>query len=59
MEKKMEEILKLITTYGFPVVISIYLLFRMEQKLTTLQSAIEKLSEVIARCQFTNNIKAI
>lgn len=55
----MEEILKLITTYGFPVVISIYLLFRMEQKLTTLQSAIEKLSEVIARCQFTNNIKAI
>jgi hypothetical protein len=53
----LEELLKLITTYGFPMVIAVYLLIRMELKLTVLNEAITKLTEVIAECRFTNSLK--
>jgi hypothetical protein len=51
----MEEILKLMTTYGFPMVVAVYLLIRMETKLTVLNEAIIKLTEVIAECRFVNS----
>jgi hypothetical protein len=54
----MEELLKLITNYGFPIVVAIYLLIRMETKLTVLNEAIVKLTEVIAECRFVNGNKA-
>lgn len=54
----MEEILKLMVNYGFPMVIAVYLLIRMELKLTSLNEAITKLTEVIADCRFTNNQKS-
>jgi hypothetical protein len=54
---EVEELLKLITTYGFPMVVAVYLLIRMELKLTVLNEAITKLSEVIAECRFTNSLK--
>ena len=52
--RNMEELLKLITNYGFPIVVAIYLLIRMETKLTVLNEAIVKLTEVIAECRFVN-----
>jgi len=54
----MEEFFKLISTYGFPVVVATYLLIRMEQKLTILNEAIIRLTDVIAKCQFTNSVVA-
>jgi hypothetical protein len=54
---EVEELLKLITSYGFPMVVAVYLLIRMELKLTVLNEAITKLSEVIAECRFTNSLK--
>jgi hypothetical protein len=53
----MEEILKLITNYGFPIVVAVYLLIRMEGKLSILTEAISKLTDVIAECRFTNSLK--
>ena len=54
---EVEELLKLITSYGFPMVVAVYLLIRMELKLTVLNEAITKLTEVIAECRFTNSLK--
>ena len=43
----MEEMLQGLANYGFPVVISIYLLVRMESKLDQLTEVILKLNEAI------------
>ena len=43
----MEEMLQGLANYGFPVVISIYLLVRMESKLDELTKVILKLNETI------------
>jgi hypothetical protein len=53
----MEEILKLITNYGFPIVVAIYLLTRYEQKMATLTEAIKDLALVITECRFVNRLK--
>jgi hypothetical protein len=43
----MEDLLKLITNYGFPVVVSIYLLVRLEGRIAGLEKAITILTEKI------------
>lgn len=45
----MEELLKAIANWGFPMVISVYLLVRIESKLDSLEQAIKELSLTIAR----------
>lgn len=49
----MEEILKAIANWGFPMVISVYLLTRVESKIEALEKAIESLSLTIARINGT------
>lgn len=44
----MEEILTQIANFGFPIVVSIYLLVRIEEKLNQLTESINELSRVIA-----------
>ena len=46
--EKMEEILTQIANFGFPIVVSIYLLVRIEEKLNQLTESINELSRVIA-----------
>lgn len=46
----MEEILSLTANYAFPIVVSFYLLFRMENKFTELSDAIQELSKIITKC---------
>jgi hypothetical protein len=43
----MENLLQQISNYGFPMVISIYLLVRVEGKLESLSTSITELSRVI------------
>lgn len=43
----MEELFKLITNYGFPVVVSIYLLVRLENRIASLEKSIIILTEKI------------
>jgi hypothetical protein len=43
----MEDLLKLITNYGFPVVVSVYLLVRLERRIADLEKAIIILSQKI------------
>lgn len=45
----MEEILTAIANYGFPIIIAVYLLVRMEQKLETLEKAINDLNKNIEK----------
>lgn len=45
----MEEFLTAIANYGFPIIVSAYLLVRMEQKLDTLEKAITELSHTIKK----------
>ncbi|EYE89839.1 hypothetical protein Q428_00740 [Fervidicella metallireducens AeB] len=44
----MEEIFKSIANFGFPIVISVYLLIRIEAKLERLTESINELSKTIA-----------
>jgi hypothetical protein len=44
---EVEEILVPIANYGFPMVISVYLLVRVESKLDALTAAITRLGQVI------------
>ena len=46
--KTMEEILTLIANFGFPIVVSAYLLVRIEGKLEKLTAAITDLAKVVA-----------
>lgn len=55
----MEELFKLISNYGFPIVVSIYLLFRQEKKMEELSKTItgrngilDKLDEI-----YTSTVK--
>ena len=50
----MDELLKMIVNYGFPVVMCTYLLIRMEAKLQILVDAMNSLKEVINECKFVN-----
>lgn len=43
----MEELLMSVANYGFPMVVSIYLLVRVESKLEELSTAITRLGQVI------------
>jgi hypothetical protein len=49
----MEDFLKAIANYGFPIVITAYLLFRMEAKLERLAGAITDLAKVVATLKAT------
>jgi hypothetical protein len=48
-----EEFLKAVANWGFPIVVSVYLLVRIETKLDNLEQAIKELSLVIARINGT------
>lgn len=43
----MEDLTKLITNVGFPIAVAVYLLVRIEGKLTALTDSINKLSSII------------
>jgi len=45
----MEEMLIQVGNYGFPMIVAIYLLVRIEKKLDNLTQAIARLSEAISR----------
>jgi len=49
----MDEILKAIANWGFPIVVSVYLLVRIETKLDSLEEAIKELSLTLARINGT------
>ena len=53
----MEDFLKAIANYGFPIVITAYLLFRMEAKLEKLATAITDLAKVVAAIQSNSNVR--
>ena len=44
----MEEILKFVGNFGFPIVVSAYLLVRIEGKLNELSSSITELAKAVA-----------
>ena len=44
----MEEMLKLISNFGFPIVVSAYLLVRIEGKLSELTTSITELAKAVA-----------
>lgn len=46
-DQEMEEILKAISNYGFPIVIATYLLIRIEGKIETLSESIRSLTQAI------------
>ncbi|NLJ41354.1 MAG: YvrJ family protein [Clostridiales bacterium] len=45
----MEDFLIAIANYGFPIIIAVYLLVRMEQKLEKLETAINELNHNIKK----------
>ncbi len=47
----MEEVLNYIANLGFPIVLSIFLLSRIEKKLDSLTSSIQELSATIKRME--------
>lgn len=47
----MEEVLNYIANLGFPIVLSIFLLSRIEKKLDSLTSSIQELSATIKRIE--------
>jgi len=49
----MDELFKAIANWGFPMVVSVYLLVRIEGKLDSLEQAIKDLSLTIARINGT------
>lgn len=48
MEQLLEQLYSSIANLGFPIVISVYLLVRIEAKLSELATSINELSKVIA-----------
>gem|GEM_PF-424260 len=46
----MQDILVQIGNYGFPMVVAVYLLVRVEKKLDALTGAINRLEQVLAAC---------
>lgn len=60
----MEELFKLISNYGFPIVVAGYLLFRQEQKMDSLIDVItkkdgifDKIEEILSIIKRKNNDK--
>ena len=60
----MEELFKLISNYGFPIVVAGYLLFRQEQKMDSLINVItkkdgvfDKIEEILSTIRRKNNDK--
>lgn len=51
----MEEVLTAIANYGFPILIAVYLLVRMEQKIESLDKAISELNQSIKNLCAKNN----
>ena len=47
-DDQMDEMLKLVANFGFPIVLSAYLLVRIEGKLAELTNSITELAKVIA-----------
>lgn len=47
----MEESLKLAGTYGFPMVVALYLLIRFEHRLSELTAAIQKVCVICERLE--------
>ncbi|GAB6154739.1 hypothetical protein JCM17380_34890 [Desulfosporosinus burensis] len=47
-KKRMDEMLKLVANFGFPIVVSAYLLVRIEGKLGELTQSITELAKAIA-----------
>lgn len=47
----MEETLKLAGTYGFPMVVALYLLIRVEQRMSELTQAIQRVCYVCERIE--------
>ncbi|CAH2215054.1 YvrJ family protein [Tepidibacter aestuarii] len=47
----MNELLGFVSNVGFPIVLSIYLLTRIEEKLENLTQSINKLNNVISRIE--------
>ncbi len=43
-----ESITQLIGNFGFPIVVTIYLLYRFENKIESLESALRDLAEVVS-----------
>ncbi|MGM0603859.1 MAG: YvrJ family protein [Bacillota bacterium] len=54
----MEEIFKLVSTYGFPMVLSVYLLLRFEPLIKELKNSIDTLI-MVTNLQHENNLKDI
>ena len=54
----MEEILKLASTYGFPMVLSVYLLLRFEPLIKELKNSVDTLI-MVTNLQHEENIKDI
>jgi len=48
-----EEFLKAVANWGFPIVVSVFLLVRIETKLDSLEEAIKELSLTLARINGT------
>lgn len=46
----MEEMAEFITNFGFPIVITFYLLIRTESKMENLTNAIQDLNKIIQKC---------
>jgi len=46
--ENMDEMLKLVSNFGFPIVVSAYLLVRIEGKLSELTISITELAKVVA-----------
>jgi hypothetical protein len=53
----MEEILTLVGNFGFPIVVSAYLLVRIEGKLNELSKSITELAKAIAVLQVRGEVK--
>lgn len=53
-ENGMEEVFANIANFGFPIVISVYLLVRIEAKLEGLSTSIQELARVIETLRVSN-----
>ena len=54
----MEEFLKAVANFGFPIVVAVYLLFRMEKKMEQLSGEIGNLSKtIISLCEKIDSLR--
>jgi len=55
--KGMDEVYAYVANLGFPIVVSVYLLVRIEAKLEKLSASIHELAQVISACNLTPSKK--